>query len=440
MAKLTKEQRMTIPVLKHAGQSPATIARTLDVDESTVRYHLKRHAAQATDGRGDKPSLVQRSGLADVVAAWWGEELKQLPAGRSPNATALHDWLVLEHDFDGSVQSVRRHVARHCERPAQRPFRRVELPPAAQVQVDWSEHRDVDLGAGVLVTLYILHLTLAHSRRQVDIACRSCDQLAWHDAHVAALERLGGVPATARIDNLKTGMSHGSGVWGTVNPQYEVFARELGFHVDPCPVRTPRAKGKVERGVRTMRGADLRRVAPLGLEALQGWLDQQSEARDRRRVCPVTGLSVWESWQAEQALLRPLPSPLPVLFDTLVHRRVQRDCLVNFEGRQYSVPYVHAGADLEVRGTATTVDIHDPATGTRVARWPRHSQERLLIDPDHFEDRGDAVVPAPLPLGALGARLVELGADPIEHRSIDLYAQVADVIEAREQRRLAVSA
>jgi transposase len=434
VAKLMKEHLMTVSVLSQSGASAAEIARTLRVDESTVRYHLRRRASGAADGR-QKVFLVESLGLGAVVAAWWQDRQDDLPAGRSPNASALHAWLVAEHNYPGSVQSVRGYVVARWGRPPLRPFRRVEVPPGSQVQLDWSEHREVDLGdgGGQLVTVYVLHAILGHSRRQVDIACRSCDQLAWQSAHVEAFRRLGGVPAVGRIDNLKTGVSHGSGAWGTINPAYEAFARSLGFHVDPCPVRTPRAKGKVERGVRTFRAGDFRRMAPLGLVALQGWLDQQAQARDQRRRCPVTGLSVWESWERERALLRPLPEPLPQPFDVLVQRRVSRDCLVAFEGRQYSIPFRFAGSMIELRGTATAVELRAPQSGALIKIWPRHTAARLLIDPADYDGESTPAVQRPTPLGAIGRCLNEApDADGPLRRSIDWYARIADALAARE--------
>ena len=63
------------------------------------------------------------------------------------------------------------------------------------------------------------------------------DQLAWHRVHNEAFKRLGGIAAVNRIDNLKTGVARGSGVWGEINEAYSAYARTMGFHVDPHQVR-----------------------------------------------------------------------------------------------------------------------------------------------------------------------------------------------------------
>jgi transposase len=109
------------------------------------------------------------------------------------------------------------------------------------------------------------------------------------------------VTATVRVDNEKTAVVRGAGAWGRINPAYRRYALELRFHVDACPPREPQAKGKVERAVRTQRhAADPSRECWRDLAELQAWTDEHSERLARRRRCPVTGASVWDSWQAER--------------------------------------------------------------------------------------------------------------------------------------------
>jgi hypothetical protein len=133
---------------------------------------------------------------------------------------------------------------------------------------------------------------------------------------------------------------------------------------------------------------------------------------------------VQASWQAEQPRLRPL-GLLPEVFDVAVTRPVQRDCTVSFEGRTYSVPFVLCGRVVEVRGCAEVVQVlHD---GRVLAEHPRHSRQRLVLDPTHYEGPGDERVCPPVPLGKLGRRLQEIVLQPVEQRPVDLYAALAEV-------------
>jgi hypothetical protein len=101
------------------------------------------------------------------------------------------------------------------------------------------------------------------------------------------------------------------------------------------------------------------------------------------------------------------------------------DALVSFEGRQYSVPFAHVGRCVEVRGCANTVQV---LAGNRiVAIHPRRSTARLLIDPAHYDGPPTERVMPPPPLGKMGQLLREIAAEPVVHRSIDLYAQLLEV-------------
>ncbi len=422
--KLRPEEIVTLSVLKSKGQSNTQIAQTLGVSEGAVRYRLRRNGRP--DGRQGKPRKADA--LADVIDHWIFTQQPAVREGqplRPANITALFDWLVAEHDYDGSYRSVLRFVRHRYPTPRLRPFRRVETPPGAQAQVDWGEFHGVDVGDGPQ-TLYGFVLVLSHSRKEVLLWCRRMDQLAWHHAHTEAFRRLGGIPAVLRIDNLKTAIGVGAGPWGQLNEAYRSYARGLGFHVDACLPRCPEDKGKVENKVGNLK----RRLRPQGrwfadLAGLQDWTDQELARAAQRRVCPATGDSVEASWHAEQPHLRPLPPVLPAAFDVALTRTVHKDCTVCFEGRTYSVPFVLTGQAVEVRGCAEVVQVmHE---GRVVAEHPRHSRARLLLDPAHYEGPGDERVAPPVPLGKMGQRLQEIVLQPVEQRPLDLYAALAEV-------------
>jgi hypothetical protein len=70
---------------------------------------------------------------------------------------------------------------------------------------------------------------------------------------------------------------------------------------------------------------------------------------------------------------------------------------VSFEGRRYSVPFAWVGRTVEVRGTAHHVVIH--GAGQELARHPRGTRERLVLEPTHYDGPSTATVRAPTPLG-----------------------------------------
>jgi transposase len=419
MPQLNKGEIVTLVTLKSKGQSHCEIARTLGVTEGAVRYHLRRQAAGATDGRAGKPRKAEA--VAAAIEHWLSANQ---PEGqrRPANLLVLHAWLVAEHDYAGSYQSVRRYVRAKYPQPKLRPFRRIETPPGAQAQVDWTDQH-VDVGDGPQ-KLHAFLMVLSHSRKAAVVWSRRMDQLSWHHCHNEALRRLGGAPAVLRIDNLKTGIVHGAGPWGQVNAAYRSYARAVGFHVDACLPRAPEHKGKVENQAKCAIAAlDLSGRQFDGLADLQCWTDQQLERRDRRRRCPATGASVADSWRAEQEQLRPLPL-LPEAFDVAVTRPVHRDCTVNFEDHAYSVPFTLAGRTVEVRGCVDAVQIL--SEGRVAAEHPRGTAQRIVLDPAHYDGPGDERVAPPTPEGKMARRLQDIALAPVEKRPVDLYAALAE--------------
>ena len=160
------------------------------------------------------------------------------------------------------------------------------------------------------------------------------------------------------------------------------------------------------------------------VEHLQSATDAALLDSAHRRRCPATGGSVFDAWKAERMALAPLPI-LPAPFDNVATRRVGRDGLVAFEGRQYSVPFAFLDRQVEVRGGADRVQVL--ADQQIIAQHPRHTDCRVLLDPTHYEGPGTATVQAPTPLGRMGRRLQELAAMPVQHRPLDLYAALAEV-------------
>ncbi|MFP4406845.1 IS21 family transposase [Rhodosalinus sp.] len=418
MGRLGHEARTAMAVLLKQGHSQSAVARLLGVTEGTVRYQRRRQESGAVDGRSRQTSAV--AAHAAAIAHW-----REQQTGGRINLAALHDWLRREHGYAGSLKSVQRYWRRTFPAPAIRARRRVETPAGAQAQVDWAEYPGMVLG-GEVVDLSALTMTLSWSRKRVTVWARSKDMLSWQACQTGCFRRLGGVPAVLRIDNVKTAVAKGAGSWGVVNPTYRRFAAQLKFHVDACQPRQPQAKGKVERSIRDQRAA----LDPYGevfdsLEALQAWTDARLEARAEHLRCPATGTSVAEAWETERALLTPLPETLPEPFDIVVRRTVGVDCMVSFEGRQYSVPFRFARQEVEVRGVAGRVQVlKDCAV---IAEHPRGGAALVVIDDGHYAGESTDRVIAPQPLGRMGRRLREIAMTGVQQRSVDLYARLAEV-------------
>jgi transposase len=427
MALLNKEDLVSIITLKKRGESNTALARRFGVTESTIRYQIRKQTAGLPDRRA-KVSLIEQLGLAPAVVLWRERTIEHLPPERSPSGEALWAYLVEEYDYPGSEKSVRKYLRTHFPKPRLRPFRRIETPPGAQAQTDWVEHRHVDIGdPSGPCPLYGLVMVLSHSRKSAVIWCRSMNQLSWHHAHTQAFIRLGGVPAVNRIDNLKTGIIRGAGPWGEINAHYRTYAKTMGFHVDACLPRSPQQKGKTERRCGVVRTMDVEQRCFTNLEALQHWTDEKLRIASERRRCPVTGTSISAAWEAERALLRPLPEMLPEPFDLVQSCTVHRDCMAHFEGRQYPIPFAYVDRCLEARGCAEVVQFVDPATGVIIRSYPRGTKERILTDPTCYEGEATDRILPPVPLGRMAQALESIRTMDVSMRSVEIYAALAEV-------------
>jgi transposase len=406
------------------GTSVRRVAEQMGVTEGALRYRLKRRAeGEKPDGRARKSTSVDGfEGAIDAVLERLGDRrLQGEDDARPVQVRLVYEALVRDYDYPGSYKAVARYLSRRFGKARIRALRRVETPPGVQAQHDWFEER-VWLG-GACVVLYFLVGVLSSSRARFCWASRQCDQLAWHTGHVELFRRYGGVPLWVRIDNLKTGVASGAGGNAVINATYAAFARQCSFEVDPCRSRTGSDKGKAERSVRTFRdgfGDLLRRHWP-ELETLQRALDVRSAELMRRHRSPVHGGTAAEAWAAERLHLQALPE-MSEIFDLLVSRQVSRDCLVSFEGRRYSVPFAYVGRSVEVRGTSAHVVVH--ADGREIARHPRGTQSRMLIDERHYEGDSTDRVLRPTPLGRR-ARLQLAGLSSSSRRHLALIPEAA---------------
>src|SRR6266487_3401032 len=174
MNQLKVNQQQTILALHQQGWSKRRIARELELDRKTVRRHLRaapqpREGGAAADSKsptnprtgwdpqnpksptpqtGSDPDSKSpgnpRTGSLQLIGAGpdslcepWKEGIEAaLASGLS--IQRIHQDLVAEHQFGGSYDSVWRFV-RKLERVLELPFRRIEVEPGHELQVDFGQ-------------------------------------------------------------------------------------------------------------------------------------------------------------------------------------------------------------------------------------------------------------------------------------------------------------
>jgi transposase len=207
----------------------------------------------------------------------------------------------------------------------------------------------------------------------------------WIGAHVNALAYWGGVPAALVPDNPKVGVTRPDYYDPDLNPTYAEFAQYYGTVILPARPYHARDKAKVEQGVLLAERwilAVLRNRIFYSLAELQtavALLLERLNTRPMRRL----GQSRREVFEAiERQALRPLPAR-PYELALWARPKVSIDYHVAFEDHYYSVPWQLRGERLDLRATATTVELFHH--GRRVASHVRsHVRHQPSTDPAHM--------------------------------------------------------
>jgi hypothetical protein len=159
------------------------------------------------------------------------------------------------------------------------------------------------------------------------------------------------------IDNTKTGVLKPDLYDPTLNRAYGEMERYYGFVVDPTRVRTPRHKGKVERGVGVVRthflaGRDFRDLDEAN-ERVLPWCQEEIGME----VHGTTKRRPWEVFRREeQSQIKPLPEE-PFECPQWKSCKVHPDHHVVFDRSYYSLPTRYIGKEVWVRGDSRQVRI-----------------------------------------------------------------------------------
>lgn len=290
-----------------------------------------------------------------------------------------------ERGYQGSYSAVRRFVngLRTTEPEI---MVRVECQPGEEAQVDFGfAGLLIDPETGQARRAWAFVMTLSWSRHQYVEFVFDQKLETWLLLHRHAFEFFGGVPARVVIDNLKAAIIKACFDDPLVQQAYRECAEHYGFLIAPCRVKTPRHKGKVERGVGYVKGNFLAGRPPASItqanQDVRVWC--QTTAGQRRhgttKERPLTRFQA-----TEQARLHALPT---APYDLAIWKEVTvgHDGYITFDNAYYSVPYRHPpGTLLRVRGGTQLVAVYTPDSQL-VTLHDRASQPGArATHPDHL--------------------------------------------------------
>ena len=191
----------------------------------------------------------------------------------------------------------------------------------------------------------------------------------WIDAHVRALEAIGGVPQLLVPDNTKTAVIKACLYDPQVNRTYAEMAAHYGAAILPARPRRPQDKAKVEQAVLIVERWLLGRLRHRTFYSLAdinaAIADLMTHLNEHRRI---RRLGVTRRQLLEELTLLPAE---PYEFSEWRTCRVGIDYHVEVAADYYSVPHRFARAEVDARLTARTVEIF--LKGERIAAHVRAS-------------------------------------------------------------------
>ncbi len=296
---------------------------------------------------------------------------------------------ILAQGYPGKESKVREFV--HDRRPEQEPSGsiRFETAPGEQGQVDWG-HFGFITHQGRTCRLYAFVMTLGWSRACYVRFTTSSDTTWFIRCHLHAFAYLGGVPRHLLYDNLKSvverrdadDMVH----W---NPRFLDFADVAGFSPQACKPYRPQTKGKVENGVKYVRGnfwpgLHFRDLEDLNMQALT-WLNTTANPR----VHGTTGEVPFTRLRLEG--LQPATKAFSYDTRVMTTRRSSKDCLISYEGNLYSVPAAYARKALQVNITEAGELVICSQLGQELARHRiLLGRRERSVQADHYQGLGIA--------------------------------------------------
>lgn len=313
-------------------------------DPSTIAQVMKRRAQEVAR----QSSSVEA--YRELVLGWLSQKVE---------GTAIHA-LLKERGFQGSYSAVRRFIRRAAKHEPQICIR-VEVPPGQEAQVDFGYAGKIfDPEQGRLRSAWAFVMVLSHSRHQyVELVWRQ-DVGTWLRLHRNAFEFFGGVPRSVVLDNLKAGIVQACQNDPEIQRSYRELASAYGFIIHPCRPRTPRHKGKVEKG-----GVHYVKRNCLAGRAFASLREANDHAQDW--CLNTAGLRVHGTIRRQpirvfEEVEKPVLQPLPAArYDIQIWKQatLHRDGYVVFENAFYSAPHRLVEKKLWVCGTSECVKIYD---------------------------------------------------------------------------------
>ena len=373
--------------LKHLCRSRAEIAASVGIGETTVADY----AARASSA-GMTWEIAQPLSDAEVEARLFRHVGRSEPPARAPidfawvhrelsrvGVTLQTLWVEYREGAASAAPLKPYEYSRFCDLYSR--WRAKLAVSMRQVHragekafLDYSgkKLRIVDRATGEVTEVELFVAVLGASNYTYAEVTRTQKLADFVGSTVRAFEHFGCVPEIVVPDQLRSAVSGPDRYEPDVNPTYLEMAQYYGVTVIPARPRRPKDKAKVEGGVLIAQRwiiAALRNRTFFTLGELNAAIRELVEKLNARSFKKLEGCRRSAFETIDRPAMRALPARRYEIADWK-HAKVNIDYCVTYDHRHYSVPYALVGEAVEVRATASVVEILHK--GVRVASHARH--------------------------------------------------------------------
>lgn len=380
---LNVDQIAEIRLRSKRGESIRKIAKECQISRNTVRKVLRSGSTEETRKKGEW-SKTKLTDFKELLEKLLQERADEESPKRKKSLLSMYQ-ILREEGFTGSYDTVRR-FAKNWSEEQKSGLNNAFVPqyfaPGEAFQFDWSEER-VKIN-GEIKKIYLAHIILCYSRMIfLKIYPRMSLEMVL-DSHIAAHNFFDGLPKRGIYDNLKTVVSNIlQGNERIYNTKFVRLASHYLFEINACTPASGWEKGQVERNVEVIRDKYFRDNKNYKtIDELNDFLVlnilQYVKTKNHPEFNDKTIFSVFE--EEKKYLCKQ-----DLEFDGYIEeeRKAMKNCLVQFDHNQYSVPCEYANKHVTLRIYSNKIKVE--FNGTIIAEHKRSfDKNKYILAPEHY--------------------------------------------------------
>ncbi len=369
------------------GLGKKAIARELGISRNTVRKYLAMDEVSVSAYL----SVAERQKKLDDHRDYVVHLLETFP---KLSAVKVQRKLQEKYpDLGLSSRTIRRYVKQLKETVAGKQERRyqpiLDHVPGEQCQVDPGELRGVLIN-GLETTIHFVVFVLSFSRMMyVALSHKAIDTPRFIQMHDAAFRYFGGVTEECVYDQTKLVVIKEEYRELSINARFNEYASHAGFRIHACEGYDPESKGKVEAGVKYVKGNALYGETFESWSVLEGYMANWLDTVANQRVHATTGEIPQVRYETlEREHMQSYLSPAVVHPNgQSLTRKADKTGLISFKANKYSVPWIYQRGNVGVLTKGDQLHIYDLETGEEVAVHTLSTGKgKIIKNTHHYRD------------------------------------------------------